>query len=174
MRALVVYESMFGCTEQVALAVKDGLRDAGATVEAVEVSRAPSPGALREGAVDLLVVGAPTHALGLSRPETRADAAGRGRPLVSRGQGVREWLAAAEGCDVAAAAFDTHVRRPRVPGHAGRAADRRLRRLGCRRAARPESFDVEDVQGPLCDGEVERAHAWGVGLAASVDSLRPR
>jgi hypothetical protein len=31
---------------------------------------------------------------------------------------------------------------------------------------RPESFFVEDVDGPLAEGELERARAWGdkVGL----------
>jgi hypothetical protein len=166
-RALVVFESMFGCTEQVAHAVGAGLRDAGAAVEVVEVSTAPLPDVLGPSGVDLLVVGAPTHAFGLSRPGTRADAASRGVPVVSTGGGVREWLAAADRCPVPTAAFDTHVQHPDLPGHASRAADRRLRRLGGRRVTRPASFAVEGTTGPLVAGELDRARAWGAGLAAA-------
>ena len=89
MRALVVFESMFGNTEVIARAIAEGLA-ADATVEVVEVGSAPPtipPG------VDLLVVGGPTHAHGLSKPETRADSARRaGDRQISRGTGIREWL----------------------------------------------------------------------------------
>lgn len=65
---------MFGNTRAVAEAVAQGLGSA-MTVELVEVSAAP----LESQDVDLLVVGGPTHAFGMSRPTTRSDAAGRTR-----------------------------------------------------------------------------------------------
>ena len=61
MGALVVYESMFGSTRAVAQAVADGITSI-MPVEVVEVASAPDPSTL---AVDVLVVGAPTHAFGL-------------------------------------------------------------------------------------------------------------
>jgi flavodoxin len=74
MRALIVYESMFGNTRQIAEAVAEGLRAghdaAPVEVGLVEVGEAPATVA----DVDLLVVGGPTHALGMSRPETRQSA----------------------------------------------------------------------------------------------------
>ena len=107
----------------------------------------------------------------MSRPGTRQDAARQAdRPLVSLGYGLREWLAGLpSGSEtVAAAAFDTHVDKPRVPGSAARAAQKRLRRLGFRVAAPAESFYVTGTAGPLLDGEAERARLWGEMLAAKV------
>jgi flavorubredoxin len=57
MKALVVYESMFGNTRQIAEAIAAGLAES-VDVAAVEVSEATAEAA--EGA-DLLVAGGPTH-----------------------------------------------------------------------------------------------------------------
>ncbi|HEU5111379.1 MAG TPA: flavodoxin, partial [Micromonosporaceae bacterium] len=130
MNALVVYESMFGNTRLIAEAVVDGLAAAHLTVTSVEVAAAPS---FVPGDVGLLVVGGPTHAFGMSRPGTRRSAADQAdQPLVSTGSGVREWLAALPRgrAGLAAAAFDTRINKPRLPGSAARAVRRRLRRLG--------------------------------------------
>ncbi|MDA8238320.1 MAG: flavodoxin domain-containing protein [Chloroflexi bacterium] len=172
MRALVVYESMFGNTRAIAEAIADGLRAAGA-VDLVEVGVAPST---IPPDVDLLVVGGPTHAHGMTKPESRADSARRaGDRLVSRGVGMREWIGLLSGGSsrVAAAAFDTRIKGPGLLwGSAAKPADRELRALGLRVVARPESFLVEGPTGPLfdrlVDGEVERARAWGRGLAGAV------
>jgi len=117
MRALVVYESMFGNTGEVAEAIAEGLRTHMST-DVVEVGHAGAAAV----DVDLLVVGAPTHALGLSRASTRAQAAAQaGGAVVSAGIGLREWLgglAASRG--IAAAAFDTRLAKPKwldaIPG----------------------------------------------------------
>jgi hypothetical protein len=167
MRALVVYESMFGNTRTVAEAVAAGL-EAAADVDLVEVSEAPTG---RLSGIDLLVVGGPTHALGLSREQTRASAvAETDQPLVSSGIGLREWLTALDSPDgpVAEATFDTRTERPRVPGSAAVAAGRRLRRLGFVRTVRPETFRVDGMTGPLVDGELERARTWGLHLVEQV------
>ncbi|HSL25245.1 MAG TPA: flavodoxin domain-containing protein [Acidimicrobiia bacterium] len=71
MPALVVFESMFGNTEAIAKAVADGLT-ARMAVDIVEVGVAP---AVLSDDVELLVVGGPTHAFGMSRPGTRQKAA---------------------------------------------------------------------------------------------------
>jgi len=73
MRALVVYESIFGNTRSVALAIADGLGKV-LDVEAVEVSEAPP--ALPSD-LDILVIGGPTHAHGLTSPKSRASGAER-------------------------------------------------------------------------------------------------
>ena len=166
MRALVVYESMFGCTRTVAGAIAEGLAGDADEVHLVEVGQAP--GDLT--GVDLLVLGGPTHAFGMSRPNTRADAARQSgpRPLVSHGIGIREWLERLPrpAMTVRAATFDTRVRPPRLPGSAAHAADRRLRSHGLLMVAAPESFWVTGTRGPLRDGEVERARSWGAGLVS--------
>jgi hypothetical protein len=165
-RALVVYESMFGNTEKIARAIADGLRVRMA-VDLVEVGAAPI--VVRD--VDLVVVGGPTHAFGMSRRSTRESAGQQDADgLVSSGIGLREWLAALpSGPDAPfMATFDTRVKRPRVPGSAARAAGRRLRRLGFEPASYPQSFYVTGMLGPLADGEEARARRWGEDLASSL------
>lgn len=172
MRALVVYESMFGNTRDIARAIADGLSPA-AEVQVVEVSRAPQR--LEEG-VRLLVVGAPTHAFGMSRPKTRADAATQAtHQVISAGIGVREWLErlAAAGRataqePVAVATFDTRISRPRVPGSAARGAAKRLSRAGFHLVAHATSFFVSGTDGPLEPGELDRARSWGAELGRLV------
>ena len=169
MRALVVYESMFGNTREIALAIAEGI-GAWMPVEALEVGSAPTE---FPDDVALFVIGGPTHAHGMSKPESRADSAKRaGDRLVSRGTGIREWLDTFRGSGhhVAAAAFDTRIKGPEILwGSASKGAATRLRSLGFRVVADPESFLVGGPTGPLfdrlVDGEVERARTWGEGLA---------
>lgn len=167
MRALVVYESMFGNTQAVARAVAAGLSRS-MTTDVVEVSSAP---VILGDDISLLVVGGPTHAFGLTRPSTRRDAAGKrsGQNLVSTGIGVREWLSriGRAPTSITAAAFDTKVDRPRLPGSAARAAHKRLRWLRFRTISAPQTFYVTDLTGPLVDGELERARRWGEQLGSA-------
>jgi hypothetical protein len=166
MRALVVYESMFGNTRTIAEAIAAGL-SAHLSVETVEVG---SAGTGFDG-VGLLVVGGPTHAFGLSRPSTREDAAGRAAgSVVSKAGGIREWIPTLHGDGLPVATFDTRVARPRLPGSAARAARRRLRKQGFRPAAAPASFWVTGTSGPLADGEADRARRWGEELGHTVSS----
>jgi len=93
--------------------------------------------------IDLLVVGAPTHAFGMSRPGTREDAVSQseGAGVVSTGDGLREWPAAVQvPAQVWAATFDTRMDKPTVPGSAACAAGRRLQHLGGRAVAPGMSF----------------------------------
>jgi hypothetical protein len=164
MRGLVVYESMFGNTQAIATAVAEGLSGRMA-VDLVEVAAAPT----RVDA-DLVVAGGPTHAFSMSRANTRQSAAEQadGGELVSRGRGLREWLAEAgpglRGTRVAT--FDTKITKGHLPGSAARAAQKRLRRFGCRIVSPAHSFTVLGTAGPLGDGELVRARLWGMGLAA--------
>jgi hypothetical protein len=165
MRALIVYESMFGNTRDIARAIGEGLTTHGVEATVIEVGAAP---AVPEAGLDLLVVGGPTHVFGLSRRTTRASAADQATgAIVSTGTGLREWLDdLPEGARSWAVAFDTHVAR-KVPGSAARAAERRLRRRGYPIAAPAESFHVTDVEGPLVEGEEDRARRWGAALATA-------
>ncbi|WP_432477955.1 flavodoxin family protein [Nocardioides sp. GXQ0305] len=167
-RALVVYESMFGNTGAVAESVGSGLRTGGVDVELVEVGDAP---AARDVACDLLVLGAPTHAFSLSRPGTRADAVRQGADESHAGPGLREWLGAAAhptGDRPVVAVFDSRATKARRLPAAGRAAAKLARRHGFKVLGPPEAFLVEDVRGPLAEGELGRAQAWGTRLAARV------
>jgi len=172
MRTVVVYESMFGNTEQVAREVADALSATGATATAVEVSQV-EPDQLR--GANLLVVGAPTHAFSLSRPSTREDAVRKGADPVRTVLGVREWLATLETAYPAAAArprvavFDTRAEKVRrLPGSAAKRAAKVLRALGFQVVDRPTSFYVEDVKGPLASEEIDRAREWAARLTGLV------
>jgi hypothetical protein len=167
--ALVVYESMFGNTKAVAEAVALGLSST-YDVELVECSRAPS--AVPDD-VAIVVVGAPTHAFGLSRESTREDARRQCREGDQPSEsGLREWLDGlsrrprAAGQQTLTAAFDTKVSHPRLPGSAAHAAARRLKRLGYGQLAAPQTFFVEGSQGPLVDGSSDAAFEWGRELSA--------
>ncbi|MEW9531769.1 flavodoxin family protein [Microbispora sp. NPDC049125] len=168
MRALVVYESMFGNTRTIAEEVAAGLK-AHMPVEVVEVGAATADLA---DDVGLLVVGGPTHAFGMSRASTRKSAADQADGvLVSRGDGVREWLDALRvSAPVVAAAFDTRVRVAFMSGSAARRMHKILRRRHLRMACPPESFYVTGTKGPLEDGERVRARDWASALAEAVTS----
>jgi hypothetical protein len=166
-QALVVFESMFGNTQRIAEAVADGLSTV-MGVDVVEVGAAPTEIA----GVELLVVGGPTQAFGMSRAGTRQAASKQSdHRLVSPGRGLREWLNAIRGggANVAAAAFDTRFDKPRwLTGSAARAAEKRLRRLGFRIVVPSASFFVTETKGPLSDGELDRAQRWGAELGSAV------
>ena len=167
MRAVIVYESMFGSTEKVAEAIAEGLADC-AEVSVVPVTSADAH--TLDGA-DLVVVGGPTHTHGMSRPGTRKKAgklAGKPGsevklvPGTASGPGVREWLASLGRLEVAGAAFDTRLQGlPAFTGRASKSIRRLLAHHGARIAASPESFLVEGMTGALAEGELGRARAWG-------------
>lgn len=171
MRALVVYESMFGNTRNVALAIAEGLATK-LPVETVEVGAAPT---VLPPDVAMLVVGGPTHAHGLSTAKSRADAAKRiQEPVISAGRGLREWLASLRpGGSLTAAAFDTRIKGPVLfTGSAATSATKLLQRSRIRRVAPPRSFVLEGPTGPLVDrvprAELDAAQAWGADLGAQV------
>ena len=179
MKALLVYESVFGNTEQIARAVAEGLSRR-LPVLALDVGGAP----LTLGSdIGLVVVGGPTHVFGLSRVDTHVDspadtrvdgpvaaADGRNGAVVTHGRGLRTWLEGLHvgASGVAAAAFDTRVNRPRLPGSAARAADRQMRRQGLHPIVLPHSFHVRRTTGPLADGESEQARQWGEQVAVEL------
>lgn len=150
---------MFGNTKLIADAVGQGLSSY-ADTQVVEVGAAPE----RLDEVDLVVAGGPTHAFGLTRPGTRADAARQTTGgVVSGVVGLREWLASLPKAQPRqlAATFDSRVDKVRrLPGSAARGAAKRLRHLDFRLVVPPESFYVTDTQGPLLDGELDRARRW--------------
>ena len=180
MRAVVVYESMYGNTHLIADAVAEGLAPLGA-VEVVPVGGATE--AVLAGA-DLLVVGGPTHIHGMSSAMSRkgavADAAKPEKDLHldpdAEGPGLREWFETADGLPVKAAAFDTRMPgSPALTGRASKGITKRLHHHGCEMVAEPMSFLITK-DNHLADDEREHARAWGaelaVACAASADASR--
>ena len=164
MKAWIVVESMFGNSRAVADLIAEGLSSY-VLVDVFNVGHAPL---VLPDDLDLLVVGGPTHVLGMSRPNTRKDAVAKGSTAQPE-TGLREWLELVSGArpDLAASAFDTRVPSP-IPGSAAKAASRRLHKLGFNVIAKPETFYVEGVSGPLRPGERTRARVHGVRLALAV------
>lgn len=172
MKVTILCESMFGNTEHLAETVRSGLEAAGATARVVEVAEARTADFAD---VDLLLVAAPTHALSLSRPESRADAVERGADPARALVGIREWIGDVDVYFPPAVArppvavFDTRVLKTRHwPGSAAGRAARGLRRAGFEVLERMNFF-VEGITGPLADGESVRAYEWAkqlVGEAA--------
>ena len=155
---LVVVESCYGNPGRIADAITAGLRSAGAHVQITSADTAES--AVDE-AIDLVLVGAPTHNAGLPTPSTRAQASTPRRP---GRPGVREWVAAAQLPAMAqVVTFDTVTGGP-FSGSAAKAAVKALHRRRIP-AERGESFRVSGREGPLVDGELDRARAWGENLA---------
>jgi hypothetical protein len=169
MKAVVVYQSLWGNTESVARAIATGL---GAGAKALSTTEA-TPDALK--GVDLVVAGSPIHAFNLPSEMTvrsaadRPDSYGDGPPDTSQ-RLMRDWLAdLPEGMTASAAAFDTGVSGPFGRGGASRIV-KRLKKAGLRPIAKPMGFRVamrateSTRRGTLLDGEVERARAWGAAL----------
>jgi hypothetical protein len=161
MRALVVFETMFGNTGKIAAAIADGMAD-GADVTLTNVVDAPAE---LPATIDLLVVGGPTHAFSMSRVGTRRTAAERGGAFTDVPGGIREWLEALPPpkSRVTFAGFDTRVDMPLLPGAASRAATKLARKHGFD-VLDPASFLVEGYEGPLVEGQLELARDWGHGL----------
>jgi len=162
---VVVYESVYGDTRAIAEAVAEGFGGA----EVVPVHEAHSAA----GSPQLLIVGGPTHIHALSRPRTlqaAVDAAGKHGTAVEPGAmsepGLRRWLQELPDCHgVCAAAFDTRLAGvPALTGSAAQGIARRLHRRGYE-VIGTDSFVVKGSEGPLADGELERARAWGARLA---------
>ena len=178
MRALVVYESMFGNTHAVAQHIAEGIE---ALVEAKVVAVDDATPELL-AAVDLVVVGGPTHVHGISSERSRSgavDMAAKDDDLEldphAYGEGLRDWfddLADDVGVGRRAAAFDTRVHASTLlTGQASKGIAKRLRTHGFDLMADGESFFV-DKSNHLEPGEIDRATAWGHRLAEAIDSAR--
>jgi flavodoxin len=136
MKALVVYDSVHGNTEKVARAIGEAIGGQVLRVDDV------NPANLKE--LDLLIVGSPTHG---------------GFPTEAI-HGLVKASLAMEGVSVAA--FDTRTKRT-VFGYAAPKIARNLEKNGGELLVPPEGFLVVGMEGPLKDGELERAGAWAKG-----------
>jgi flavodoxin len=141
MNVQVIYDSTYGYTEQVAQAIADALAHGG-SVRLLRANKV-QPSDLQD--VDLLVVGCPTHK---RRPTPAIEA-------------FLHCIATTSLSEVSAAAFDTRYRKPRLlTGSAAGRLAKSLRQAGTDIVAPAESFFVVSREGPLQEGESERAADW--------------
>jgi len=171
MRALVVYETLWGNTEKVARAIAAQLSNT-MQVDFVDVDSAPNSA----DGYDLLVVGGPTHAFSMTRASTRKNAVDQHQAPFAPKRGIREWLNVLAPTEkhVQAVAFDTRANAPRLPGSAARAAKQELRSLGFEIPLKQKSFRVNGYEGPLVEGELEKATEWGSEVSRAVSEQLAR
>jgi hypothetical protein len=163
-KAVVVYESLWGNTAAVARAIAEGLGPEVAALHTDEVTRE----GLAEA--DLVVAGAPVLAFSLPTRQVldgiRTNPGNGPTPDVSH-QSLGEWLAALPAGRGSFAAFETRIRGP-FPGSAVKHIAKRLQEAGYSQSAKPAPFYVAGKYGPLREGELERARAWGADLARAM------
>lgn len=146
MNAIVVYDTQFGNTEQIARAIASGLKVHGI----VRLLSVAESGDINLVGVDLLVIGGPTQGHS-ARPVLR--------------QWVEE-LPAELLANMSIATFDTRVHWPMLlSGSAAHTLAKPLRHHGAQFVVPPESFFVTGREGPLAPGEIERATTWAGTLA---------
>lgn len=177
MRALVVYESLFGSTRELAEAIAFGLES---RLE-VRLSRADDVRQAGPSIADLLVAGGPTHGHSLSTPASRHDGASWAKTPEKAlrleqpepGIGLREWFDELSGVPALFAAFDTRTDIPRLlTGAASVRIGRELRRRGATPVVPPQSFLVTRFAG-LKAGEADRGRVWGAQVAAAALRAHP-
>jgi flavodoxin I len=146
MKTLVVYDSLYGNTRTIAQAIADAIPGD------VKLLHAGDVDASELGAYGLLIVGAPTHGGRASEPA---------RDLLEK-------IQAPALAGIRVAAFDTRLTWwwLRVFGFAAPRVARSLEKKGGTLVVEPEGFFVTGSEGPLEEGEVERAGTWAQEVVA--------
>ena len=137
----MIYESEHGNTEMIAKAISGQLSGDVSVVRARDASPSDLTGR------DVVIVGAPTYG---------------GRPMPPM-QAFLDKLPAASLKGVRVCAFDTRVpsRFAKLFGQAAPKIEAILESKGGSQMIPPEGFLVKGTKGPLVEGELERAAAWG-------------
>lgn len=160
MKAIVVFESLWGNTAAIAGAIAEGIGPEARLLSTSEATAEAIAGA------DLIVAGAPV--LGFSLPSERmvksistSEARAPVAPDVSQ-PAMRTWLDALPKGSGRSAAFETRI--SWSPGGSTGGITRALENAGYPSLAKAQRFVVKGKYGPLRDGELERARAWGAQL----------
>jgi len=156
-KALVVYDSEWGNTEMIARAV-GGAVGREPDVHVVPVRQAALD-RLSDPGLDLLVVGSPTQGFRATKPV--AELLKRLRRGALRGVKVAAFDTRLRADDIDSRALRLLVRKG---GFAAPRIARQLEKAGGALVAPPEGFFVADKEGPLLEGELERAAAWAAGV----------
>ncbi len=149
MKAVVVYESLWGNTEAVAKAIAEGFGP-----DATALSTAEATPELVAGA-DLIVAGAPMQAFSLPGERSRAGIRADTVPIPDLSiPTLRSWLETLPAGHGRSAAFETKIRWS--PGSATRTIDTELEKAGYPPLVEAEHFVVTGTYGPLREGELDR------------------
>jgi hypothetical protein len=164
MKAVVVYESMWGNTAAIARAIAEGM---GPDTRAVTTDQA-SAEAL--ASADLIVAGAPVMGFGLGNDSIRERVAQDERdaptpPDLSH-PSLRSWLEDLPAGQGRSAAFETRIWWS--PRGATGTITKALQQAGYPPIAKAQKFVVAGKYGPLREGELDRARKWGAELASAM------
>jgi hypothetical protein len=171
MKAVVVYQSLWGNTAAVAAAIAEGLGEGACAISTGDATAEAIADA------DLVVAGAPL--LGFSLPTERMLDGIRKNPGIGAPEPdlshplMRTWLAgpAAElgrSRNPLAAAFETAIWWS--PGSSAKTILKELEAADYRSIAKGHRFVVSAKYGPLRKGEIEAAREWGAELARLVEA----
>ena len=159
MNTLVLYDSYFGNTEKTALAIAKALGTAKNTAVAVKIDQVKAD--MLTG-LDVLIVGSPTRAFSPT-PAVKSFL----KKIPSKGlDGIK------------VAAFDTRLpigenvsgflrSMVKLFGYADKPLHDLLIKKGGQETVPPQGFFVKDSEGPLLDGELERAAEWAKQIKAA-------
>jgi hypothetical protein len=162
MKAIVVYESLWGNTAAIAKAIAEGLGPDARALSTAEATPAALAGA------ELIVAGAPVLGFSLPTEEIRRNIGSQPQlgapapPDLSK-PSMRSWLERLPHGEAGFAAFET--RAVITLGGATKGITEGLEKAGYHSIAKPQKFYVKGKYGPLKDGELERARQWGAELA---------
>jgi hypothetical protein len=161
MKAVVVYESLWGNTAAVARAVAEGIGPETRVLSTAEAR----PDEVADA--DLLVAGAPVQGFSLPSDKMRAGIkADQDPPPDLSIPTMRSWLEHLPPGSGRSAAFDTKIRWS--PGSAAAVIDHQLTKTGYVPVVKAEHFIVSGQTGPVRDGELERARRWGEELRRAI------
>lgn len=164
MKAIIVYESMWGNTAAVARAVAEGI---GPEAMALNTSEATAE---MIADADLIVGGSPLMGFMMPTQSTRDTLASskqhRDNPPDLSNPSMRSWFKTLSPGSGHGAGFETGL--GWSPGSAAKKIARKLASTGYETVLDHERFLVAGTYGPLNDGEIERAKAWGATIAEKV------
>jgi flavodoxin len=167
MNVLIVYDSVYGNTKKVAEAIGTAISEASSASQTVRTMRATELQQADLSGVELLIAGAPTQKF---NPTPGLKDTLQALPAKSL-QGMR---AAAFDTRIAEADADNKVFSFMVKrfGYAAEKIADMLKKKGAALVLPPEPFYVKGTEGPLQDGELERAAAWALKTVAPVEVKR--
>ncbi|MGI5849342.1 MAG: flavodoxin family protein [Christensenellales bacterium] len=150
MNTLVVYDSIFGNTEKIAYAIGNSL--GAKTTKITDLKPDVLDG------IELLIVGSPTRAF---RPTPAITDWIKGLPANLNGVKITAFDTRTSPDDIKSGILKKMMK---TFGYAAKPIEAALSKKGGAPAGEPEGFLVTGSEGPLKDGELERAVNWASGL----------
>jgi flavodoxin I len=169
MKALIVYDSVYGNTEKIALAIYEALGKG----EEIAIFRVGEVKPEQFVGLDLLLIGSPTQRF-------------RSMPAISS---LLNGIPSNALKGVKVTAFDTRMTQKEInetpvlaffvklsgrSAYAAKSMGDMLKKKGGELITSPEGFYVDGMEGPLVQGELERAAKWAEKIRAEIQISSPQ